>query len=214
MLERNFFREELGLPAEGVVFCSFNNGYKMTPDAFDVWMRLLTDVPGSVLWLRDWHPVATRNLQREAARRGVDPARLVFAGHTGFEEHHARLRAADLFLDSFHYGAHTTAGDALWAGVPVITRCGETFASRVAASLLTAAGLPELITSSTEVYEALARELGRQPELLMGLKRRLEATRSESPLFNTALCTRNIEAAYAQMWARAVSGELPAHLYI
>ena len=212
--ERRYTRAELGLPAEGVVFCSFNNTYKITPDIYDVWMRLLHQVPGSVLWLRDIQPRATANLVAEAERRGIDKSRLVFAQPVGYHDHHARLRVADLFLDSLYYNAHTTAGDALWAGVPVITRIGETFASRVAASLLAAAELPGLVATSTEMYEALALELARRPEVLAGLKRRLAETRTRLPLFDVSRTIGNLERAYELMWQRAVAGLPPEHLSV
>jgi predicted O-linked N-acetylglucosamine transferase (SPINDLY family) len=200
MSDRRYIRAELGLPAHGFVFCSFNNSYKITPDAFDIWMRLLQQVDGSVLWLLANKPLMRDYLRKEAQARGVAPTRLVFAEAVELPEHLARLRAADLFLDSFHYNAHTTASDALWVDLPLVTKLGGTFASRVAASLLTAAGLPDLITHTAEDYEALALRLATTPALLAEMKQRLSASHLTCPLFDTARFTRNIEAAYDRMW--------------
>ncbi|MBI2236287.1 MAG: tetratricopeptide repeat protein [Magnetospirillum sp.] len=194
-------RAECGLPAAGFVFCAFNIVFKITPTMFDVWMRLLRAVPDSVLWLRAGRPMALDNLRREAASRGIDPDRLVAAPRVATTaEHLARHRLADLFLDSFPFNAHTTASDALWSGLPVLTLAGNTFASRVAGSLLHAVGLPELITTSLADYEALALRLATEPGLLDGFKRRLAAGRDTAPLFDSARFTRNLEAAYRQMW--------------
>jgi protein O-GlcNAc transferase len=212
--DRNFTREELGLPPTGFVFCCFNNAYKITPDTFDVWMRIMKRVEGSVLWLlADSERVAV-NLRREAEVRGVRGARLVFAPRMPLAEHLARQRAADLFLDTYPYNAHTTASDALWAGLPVLTRSGESFAARVAASLLRAAGLPELITTTPEEYEALATELAADPSRLVQLTAKLRRTRLAVPLFDTELFTRHLEDAYAQMYERSIRGLNPEHLYV
>ena len=170
-------REELGLPAQGFVFCCFNNNWKITPAVFDVWMRLLKAVEGSVLWLFRDNRDAETNLRKEAAARGIDPTRLVFADRLPLDDHLARHRLADLFLDTLPYNAHTTASDALWAGLPVLTCRGKTFAGRVAASLLTAVGLPELLTDSLEEYEALALRLATDPLLRSGLRERLRKNR-------------------------------------
>jgi predicted O-linked N-acetylglucosamine transferase (SPINDLY family) len=202
-------RQDCGLPRDGFVFCCFNNSYKITPDMFDIWMRLLQKVAGSVLWLLEANVVATRNLRGEAAKRGVDPERLVFAPRASAADHLARQRHADLFIDTLPYNAHTTASDALWAGLPVLTCLGETFAGRVAASLLQAAGLDELITTSLSDYEALALKLARDPALLASIKTRLAQNRDSCPLFDTARATRGIEAAYTLMWQRYQNGERP-----
>jgi protein O-GlcNAc transferase len=203
-------RSEAGLPENGFVFCCFNNSYKITPDVFDVWMRLLRAVEGSVLWLASANASATRNLQRQAEARGVAADRLVFAPKVPLNEDHlARLRLADLFLDTLYYNAHATAADALWAGVPVLTCAGETFASRVAGSLLGAIGLSELITHSTADYEALALKLARDPMLLAALRQKLAKNCEALPLFDTDRFTRSIEAAYTTMWQRAERGEPP-----
>jgi len=197
-----FSRHELGLPHSGFVFCCFNNNFKITPATFDVWMRILRRVEGSVLWLYQDNIAAAENLRREAATRGIDAARLIFAAFMPSPEHLARHRAADLFLDTLPYNAHTTASDALWAGLPVLTRSGEAFASRVATSLLTALRLPELITCSYEDYEELAVALAGDPRRLAALREKLARHRLTTPLFDTRLFTRNLEAAYREAYAR------------
>jgi predicted O-linked N-acetylglucosamine transferase (SPINDLY family) len=202
-------RKECGLPEKGVVFCSFNNTYKITPAVFDIWMRVLREIPGSVLWLLEANTGAAANLRREAKARGVEPERLVFAPIVPLDRHLARHRNADLFLDTWPYNAHTTASDALWAGLPVLTCAGETFASRVAGSLLTAVGLPELITSSPAAYEALAVRLARTPSELADLRERLAKNRLTAPLFDSERFTRHIERAYRMMWEMYVRGEAP-----
>jgi protein O-GlcNAc transferase len=192
-------RAEAGLPAHGFVFCCFNNSWKINPPLFDIWMRLLKSVPGSVLWLIEDNQEAAANLRRAAAARGMAEIRLVFAPRVASEAHLARHRLADLFLDTLPYNAHTTASDALWTGVPLITVLGEGFAGRVAASLLSAVGLPELIAENLDDYEKLALALARDPASLAGLKKKLEANRLIAPLFDTARFTRNLEAAYEKM---------------
>jgi protein O-GlcNAc transferase len=207
--ERMPTRQEVELPEEGCVFCCFNNNWKITPEVFGVWMRLLHAVEGSVLWLLGDNESAERNLRKEAQARGIDPARLVFAGRLPLEDHLARHRLADLFLDTLPYNAHTTASDALWVGLPVVTRLGESFAGRVAASLLNAIGLPELVTHSIEDYEALALRLAKDPSLLEGYRNRLATNRLTHPLFDTDRFRRHIEAAYLQMWEIWQRGEQP-----
>ena len=203
-------RAEAGLPEKGFVFCCFNNAYKITPDVFDVWMRLLGQVDGSVLWLSRANVHTLSNLRREAQARGIAADRLVFAPRLPLNEDHlARVRLADLFLDTLYYNAHTTAADALWAGVPVLTCPGATFASRVAGSLLGAVALPELITTSPQEYETLALGLARDPARLAALRQRLARNRDACPLFDTDRFTRHIEAAYARMWQRTKRGERP-----
>jgi predicted O-linked N-acetylglucosamine transferase (SPINDLY family) len=209
--ERTPARSELNLPDNAFVFCCFNQSFKITPTIFDVWMRLLRQIDGSVLWLNGNDAVSARNLRLEADRRGVAPERLVFAPFVPLvADHLARQRQADLFLDTEHYNAHTTASDALWAGLPVVTCLGSTFAGRVAASLLKAAGLAELITTSLADYEALALRLARNPVLLAAVKAKLARNRDSCALFDTKGFTRHIEAAYATMWQRYLSGEPPA----
>lgn len=207
--ERAPTRAEAGLPEKGFVFCCFNKSYKITPDVFDVWMSLLTAVEDSVLWLLEDNSDAVRNLRKEAAQRGVAPKRLVFAPRTGASYHLARHKLADLFLDTLPYGAHTTASDALWAGLPLLTCLGLTFPGRVAASLLQAAGVPELITPSLEAYKAYAVRLARQPGQLVALKAKLKHNRDTCPLFDTKRFTRHLEAAYTTMWQRHQRGEEP-----
>ena len=202
-------RAQCGLPERGFVFCSFNNSQKLTPGFFAIWMRLLKAVPGSVLWLLGTGATIEANLRREAHSRGVAPERLVFAPMIGLAEHLARYRHADLFLDTLPYNGHTTASDALWAGVPVLTCAGPTFAGRVAASLLKAVGLRELTTASAGEYEALALRLATEPALLTGLRRRLAANRATAPLFDAARFARGIEAAYARMWEIWRAGRPP-----
>ena len=197
-----FTKQELGLPDDAFVFCCFNNNFKITPDVFDSWVRILKAVDKSVLWLLQDNSTAAINLQKEAARRGLDPTRLVFAERMDLPEHLARHKAADLFLDTSPCNAHTTASDALWAGLPLLTCMGESFASRVAASLLNAIGLPELVTESLVDYEALAIELATTPTKLKGLKDKLERNRLTTPLFDTELFTNHIELAYTQMFVR------------
>ncbi|HET9404972.1 MAG TPA: tetratricopeptide repeat protein [Burkholderiales bacterium] len=203
-------RAEAGLPEQGFVFCSFNNNYKITPKIFDVWMRLLQRTEGSVLWLLEDNAAAARNLRREAEHRGVAPQRLVFAPRLRLDKHLARHRLADLFLDTLPCNAHTTASDALWAGLPVLTCLGTTFAGRVAASLLHAIGLNELVTHSLEEYEALALELAANRKRLDDIRSRLAANRATHPLFDTDRFRRHIEAAYTKMWERHQRGEPPA----
>lgn len=207
-------RTDLGLPAQGFVFCCFNNNYKILPAMFDCWMRLLHHVPDSVLWLYEGNPIAANNLRREARRRGVNDERLVFAKPLPLPEHLARYRLADLFLDTLPCNAHTTASDALWAGLPVLTQIGKAFAGRVAASLLSALGLPELITCSEHAYEAQARALATEPDRLERIKMKLQTNLQTAPLFNTPMFMRHFENACEQMMGRYQSGMAPDHLYV
>jgi len=192
-------RAQAGLPDEAFVFCCFNNSWKIIPPVFDVWMRVLHQVPRSVLWLKDYGQTSAQALRAQAAARGIAPARLVFAPNVALDEHLARHQLADLFLDTWHYGAHATAADALWAGLPVLTCLGEVFPGRVAASLVTAAGLPELTTSNAGEYEAAAVALARDPLRLKAIRDKLAANRTAAPLFDTARFTRDLEAAYQSM---------------
>ncbi len=191
---------EVKLPEKGFVFCCFNNNYKISPNVFDIWMRLLSKVEGSVLWLLECNPAASRNLRFEAEQRGIAPERLVFASRINLEDHLARHRLADLFLDTLPYNAHTTASDALWAGLPVITCMGNAFAGRVAGSLLNAIGLPELITHTLQEYENLALKLATTPEMLSELRLKLALNRKTHPLFDTNRFCCHIESAYFTMW--------------
>jgi len=212
--DRTPSREEAGLPPGGFVFCSFSNNFKIQPVTFDIWMRLLKAIEGSVLWLIEDNSAAGENLRKEAGARGIDPARLVFATRIPLAEHLARHRLADLFIDTFPYNAHTTASDALWAGLPMVTMEGQSFASRVAASLLHAIGLPELITSSAAQYEALVLQLATQPEQLDRLRKKLASQRLTAPLFDTARYTRHLEAAYEAMVKRQDAGLPPEHIRV
>jgi predicted O-linked N-acetylglucosamine transferase (SPINDLY family) len=205
-------RAELGLPPSGFVFCCFNAHYKINPETLTSWARILAAVPGSVLFLLGGNAAAERNLRRSAADRGVDSERLVFGRRLPFDEYLARYRAADLFLDTLPYNAGATASDALWAGLPLLSCCGETFASRVAASLLTAAGLPELIAADRRSYEELAIGLAADAPRLTAIRSRLAAARQTAPLFDTAAFTRNLEALYRRMYERSRSGLPPQHL--
>jgi protein O-GlcNAc transferase len=192
-------RAACGLPAQGFVFCAFNNSFKITPAFFAIWIRLLQQVPGSVLWLLESNALVRRNLTAAAAAAGVDPGRLVFAPILPHGQHLARHRHADLFLDTLPCNAHTTASDALWAGLPVLTCVGETFAGRVAGSIVAAAGLSELAANSPRDYEALALKLARDPARLADIRSRLGAGRASLPLFDMAKRTRDLEALYARM---------------
>jgi protein O-GlcNAc transferase len=211
MADRCLTRTEAGLPGRGFVFASFNNSYKLSPEMFGVWMKLLQAVDGSVLWLPRHNTAAVRNLQREAELRGVSPGRLVFAQYIEKPgDHLARLGLADLFLDTLPYGAHSSASDALRAGIPVVTCLGGTFAGRVAASLLHAIGVPELIATSLEEYEAIALRLARDPALLSAMKAKLARNREICALFDTPRYARHLEQAYRIMWERAERGLPPA----
>jgi predicted O-linked N-acetylglucosamine transferase (SPINDLY family) len=203
-------RCEAGLPETGFVFCSFVSGYKIAPPVFDSWMRLLAKVEGSVLWLLAGDADAVGNLRRSAQLRGIAPERLLFAPRTKLEHHLARHRLADLFLDTLPINAHTTASDALWAGVPIVTRLGRGFAGRVAASLLNALGLPELITEDLEEYEALALHLAQSTDRLAALRAKLATNRASYPLFDTDRLRRHIEIAFETMSVRCQRGERPA----
>jgi predicted O-linked N-acetylglucosamine transferase (SPINDLY family) len=200
-------RAECSLPAQGFVFCAFNNSFKITPAFFAIWMRLLHQVPGSVLWLLESNALVRRNLTAAAAAAGVDPDRLVFAPMLPHGQHLARHRHADLFLDTLPCNAHTTASDALWTGLPVLTCAGETFAGRVAGSIVRAAGLAEMVTNSPRDYEAMALELVRDPARHAAIRSRLGGGRKNLPLFDMAKRTRDLEALYARMAETWRSGQ-------
>ena len=212
--EKRFTREELGLPQNGFVYCCFNNNYKITPTTFDGWMRILRHVDDSVLFLYADNDLAASNLQKEAVQRGVDAGRLIFGKQLPMPEYLSRYRAADLFLDTLPYNGGATASDALWAGLPVLTCIGETFAGRVAASLLNAIHLPELITRTQEEYEALAVDLASNRQRLNEIRQKLENNRLTAPLFDTPLFARHIEAAYTTMYERYRAGLPPDHVYV
>ena len=212
--QRTPTRSEVGLPNNAFVYCCFNNSYKITPAVFDCWMRILKQVDGSVLWLFEANAKATSNLGNEALARGVSPERLVFAKRMPLPDHLARHCLADLSLDTLPYNAHTTTSDALWGGLPVLTCVGETFAGRVAASLLNAIGLPELITTTLEAYEQMAIDLATHPEKLAAIKHKLAENRLTMPLFDTKLFTKHIETAYTAMYERYQMGMPPDHLVV
>jgi predicted O-linked N-acetylglucosamine transferase (SPINDLY family) len=210
--ERIFTREACGLPEKGFVFCNFNNSWKLNPDIFSIWMRILGQAEGSVLWLLQDNVFASARLKREASARGVDPHRLVFAPRVRLPDHLARLKLADLFLDTLPYNGHATTSGSLWAGLPVLTQLGSTFPGRVAASLLQAAQLPELITESPADYERLAIQLASEPARLSTFRERLHQVRGTCPLFDTQRFTRDLERAYEAMVSRHRRGLAPDHI--
>ena len=207
-------RESLGLPEEGFVFCAINSSYKITPSVFSIWMRLLDRVEGSVLWLLKSNEWAQENLLKEASARGIDPQRLVFADKVSHDVYLARFRQADLYLDTFVYNAGATASNALWAGLPVLTKRGEGYTARMAGSLLSSLGVEELITETEESYEALALALAEDPVRLETLRAKVCAQRETSPLFKTALFTRHLERGYEQAYERYFSGQVPAEIVV
>ena len=210
---KKFTRTELGLPEEGFIFCGFNNSYKITSQVWDVWMNILKAVPKSTLWLSYRNGPTSDNLRKEAKARGVDANRIIFAPRMDdVREHLARLQCADLLLDTYPYNAHTTASAALWAGLPVLTRAGESFASRVAASLLSTCQMPELIVRTPEEYQALAIDLANNPQKIAAFKKRLSDYRDSNPLFNSKNYTRKLENLFCQMYERSQSGLIPENL--
>ena len=212
--EGAYTRKNFELPAEGFVFCCFNSTYKITPETFTGWMNILSKVDGSVLWIYVSDNTAMKNLKKEAQKLGINPNRLIFASFMHPKDHLNRIQSADLFLDTLPYNAHTTTSDALRVGLPVLTRIGESFTSRVAASLLNAVNLPELITSSQEEYEALAIELATNPDKLKIIKDKLALNLPTAPLYDTALFTQHIESAYKTMYERHHQGLKPEHIYV
>jgi protein O-GlcNAc transferase len=212
--QRTPTRAQAGLPEAGFVFCCFNNNFKIRSASFDIWMRLLHRIPGSVLWLLEDNPSSRQNLCAEAQARGVDPRRLVFAPRIAQADHLARHRLADLFLDTLPYNAHTTSTDALWVGLPVLTCTGTTLVGRVAGSLLLALGVPELVTGTPQEYEALALQLATDGERLRGLREKIVAQRTTNALFDTDRFRRNIESAYQAAWEIWQSGQPPRPIVI
>lgn len=207
-------RGDAGLPEKAFVFCCFNGSQKILPETFAMWMRILSAAENSVLWLIENNQIATAHLRAQAQLHGIAPDRLFFARQERLDRHLARLRLADLVIDTLPYGAHTTASDALWAGVPVLTLIGNSFAGRVAASLLTAVGLPQLITQTSTEFEAHALHLAQDSKLLVEIREELERNRETMPLFDTERMTRNLERAYFRMWERHQRGEAPADFYL
>ncbi len=212
--ETSLMRHEFGLPNTGFVFCCFNNNYKITPTIFAGWMRILKAVENSVLWLFESNKAASKNLKKEAKKFGINEDRLVFATYTTVEEHLNRIKLADLFIDTLPYNAHTTTSDALRMGLPVLTCIGNSFASRVAASLLNAVNLPELITTTQEQYESLAIQLATHPEKLIIIKDKLVNNLPTAKLYDTPLFTRHLESAYLTMYDRCQNGLEPDHIYV
>ena len=212
--ERNMSRSDMGLPDDAFVFCCFNNNYKITNSEFDIWMRLLNKVEGSVLWLRSSNKWSELNIKKEARRRKVDPERIVFAVKVPMDEHLTRHRLADLFIDTFTFNAHSTATEALWAGLPLVTKTGQGFAARVAGSLLNAIGLPELITESEEEYEALALKLATHPKHLAQIKTKLASNLLTQPLFDTEQYTKHLETAYQMAYRQYFNGQEKEHIFV
>lgn len=208
-----FKRAELGIPEGAFVYCCFNNNYKIMPDVFSSWMKILTRVENSVLFLYVENRYAQENLKKEALKRGVDPARLIFGGRLPVADYLARYKVADLFLDTFPYNAGTTASDALWVGVPVLTRRGNTFASRVASSILKAIGLSELITQTVEEYESLASKVAENPEILHEIMLKLEANKAKTQLFNTREVAANLERLFLKAYERYIDGQSTDHIF-
>lgn len=211
---RKFTKSELGLPEEGFIFACFNNSYKITPTTFDLWARILKSVKGSVLWILLDNATAGDNLIKEVSARGIASERLIFAGRLDLAEHLARHQLADLFLDTLPYNAHTTASDALWSGLPVLTLMGDTFPGRVSASLLTAIGLPQLITYTEDEYVALAIDLAKNPIKMREIKVRLMKNIMTEPLFNSNIFSKNIEMLFSKMMARYSAGLMPETIYV
>ena len=211
---RPFTREEMGLPTKGLVFCCFNNSYKISVNEFDIWMRVLSKIENSVLWLKIGNELAKKNIRIAAEKRGVDPSRIIFAEFLKMEDHLARYALADVFLDTFNFNGHTTAADALWAGTPLITKLGKSFAARVAGSLLTALGLTELITNTEKEYEALIIQLANNPLELEKIKEKLKKNLISNSLFDTEKYTFNLEKAYHKAYENYTKGNKPENITI
>jgi len=212
--DKDWKKEAFGLPKGCFIFCSFNSPYKIDPVIFDVWMRILRQVPEGVLWLLSGNKIAEENLSWQAEVKGIKSERLIFSELIPKHEHLGRLRLADLALDTRIVNGHTTTSDALWAGVPVITLQGGHFASRVSSSLLSAIGLPGLMTQSLEEYEALAVRLAQKPAELEEIRQRLVKNRLVAPLFDTPRFVKNLETAYKEMWQIFSAGEVPRQIHV
>jgi predicted O-linked N-acetylglucosamine transferase (SPINDLY family) len=200
------------LPDEGFIFCSFNNSYKINPEVFSSWCRILQRIEGSVLWLYERHKGLAENLRKEAKIRGIDPGRLIFSGMLPGPEYLARYRIANLFLDTFPYNAGTTASDALMVGLPVLTLSGKSFPSRMAGSILKALDAPELVTYTLKEYEDLAVALAKSSSQLELIRQKIKANKISAPLFDSPNTTKNIESAYQEMYRRYLEGEAPANI--
>ena len=207
-------RDDFGLPKSGFIFCCFNNSYKITPSVFISWMRILSKVDGSVLWLLENDKEVSKSLKKEAEKLNINSNRLIFSEMLPIEKHLNRMRLADLFLDTLPYNAHTTASDSLRMGVPVLTCIGNSFAGRVAASLLNAVNLPQLITQNYEEYESLAIKLGSNSTEFKEINQRLALNLAEAPLFEANLFTKNIESAYSMIYERYHTGHKPENIYL
>ena len=212
--DKKITKKDMGLPEDGFIFCSFNHNYKITSEEFDIWMQVLKKVQPSILWLLKSNKWAEQNLKKEAEIRNVDPNRLIFAKKLPHDEHLARLKLADLFIDTFNVNAHTTASDALWAGLPIVTKLGEGFAARVSGSLLNAIGLSELITNNKKDYENLILELASNPEKLQVVKEKLSINRYSKPLFDTELYTKHLESGYQQAYQLYLNKKKSETIYI
>jgi predicted O-linked N-acetylglucosamine transferase (SPINDLY family) len=212
--QKEIMRSDLGLPEDAFVFCCFNNNYKISSAEFDIWMRILSKVPNSVLWLRKSNSFSHINLSNEAIKRKIDPSRIIFAEKMPMPEHLARHRLADLFIDTFAFNAHTTATEALWAGLPVVTKLGQGFAARVAASLLNAVGLPELITKDEKEYENLILTLASKPRYLAKIKEKLLSNLSTHPLFDTEQYTKHLEDGFQQAYNNYYAGNPPMTIIV
>ena len=209
-----FTKSEMHLPKESFVFCCFNNSYKISPIEFGIWMRILNKIGNSVLWLTGSNKWAKENLIKEAENHGIESKRLIFANQLPHPDHLARLKLADLFLDTFNVNAHTTTSDALWAGIPVITKIGNGFASRVAASILKAAGLQDLIVRNEKEYENLILEIANSPKKLVKIKETLSSNRLSKPLFNSEMYIGHLEDAYKKIYEKYLKGESPKTINI
>jgi len=207
-------RSEMGLPENGFVFCCFNQSFKITQNIFDIWMRVLRQVDGSVLWLRRPNEWAEQNLRKEANKRGVAGDRLIFADRLPLEKHLARHKLADLFLDTFNFNAGATASAALWAGLPLVTKMGKGFVTRVSGSMLSAIGLDEMITKTEQEYEALILDLAINSQRLLSVKQKLISNRLSTPLFDTKLFTRHMEKGYTLAYQNYYNGMEPRSLII
>ena len=196
----------MDLPIDGFVFCCFNNNYKITPKEFDIWMHILENVDNGVLWLLKSNKWAEKNLKTEAEARGISESRLIFADRVSQAEHLARFKLADLFIDTFNINAHTTASDALWAGLPVVTKLGQGFASRVAGSLLHAVGLQELVTNNKHDYKTLILKLAKNPKMLSKIKKQLKSNISSQPLFDSKLYIKHLENGYLTAYKNFLDG--------
>ena len=213
-IKKNFTKSEMRLPEKGFIFCCFNNSYKISSNEFNIWMHLLKRVKGSVLWLMASNKWAENNLCKEAEKNGIKSNRLIFANQLPYSDHLARCKLGDLFLDTFNYNAHTTASDALWAGMPLVTKIGKGFTARVAASILKALDLPELITESDEEYEALIYEIATSSEKFFKIKKKLLENQNTKPLFNSKMFINYLEDGYTKVYENYLDGNKTKTIFI